>query len=60
MQAAAIVIAGVLIAAVIALTNHWALVAQHNENSTLILRLNRWTGSIVECVALIEPGAPAP
>lgn len=53
-QAVAIIIAGALIAAAIALTNHWTLVAQHNENSTLILRLNRWTGSVVECVALIQ------
>jgi hypothetical protein len=45
-QAIAIIIAGALIAAAIALTNHWALVA-HNEN---LLRLNRWTGVVGMCV----------
>jgi hypothetical protein len=53
-QAAAIVIAGVLIAAAIAFTNHWALVAQRLEAGDTILRLNRWTGSVVNCVGLIN------
>jgi hypothetical protein len=57
MNAIAVIIAGALIAGAIAFTNHWALVAQHNENSTLILRLNRWTGSVVECVDLVPQGA---
>jgi hypothetical protein len=51
-QAVAIIIAGGLIATAIALTNHWALVAQHFEAGDVILRLNRWTGSIVNCVGL--------
>jgi hypothetical protein len=42
-QAAAIIIAGGLIAAAIALTNHWTL---HQSDTTL--RLNRWTGNVVE------------
>ena len=42
-QATAIIIASVLIAGVIALTNHWAL------NSDGSLRLNRWTGTVVLC-----------
>jgi hypothetical protein len=43
-QAAAIVIAGALIAAAIALTNHWAL---HQDGGSTLL-LNRWTGTVVE------------
>jgi hypothetical protein len=54
-QAVAIIIAGALIAAAIALTNHWALVAVRAESGDLILRLNRWTGNIVNCVGLINP-----
>jgi|SoimicMinimDraft_3_1059731.scaffolds.fasta_scaffold509532_1 hypothetical protein len=42
-QATAIIIASVLIAGVIALTNHWAL------NGDGSLRLNRWTGTVVLC-----------
>ena len=42
-QAIAIIIAGALIAGAIALTNHWELV------SPGILRLNRWTGTVVWC-----------
>jgi hypothetical protein len=53
-QAVAIIIAGALIAASIALTNHWAMVAQHIEAGDVILRLDRWTGSIVNCVGLIN------
>jgi hypothetical protein len=29
----------------------------HDGVASLILRLNRWTGSVVECVDLVEPGA---
>jgi hypothetical protein len=53
-QAVAIIIAGALIAASIALTNRWAMVAQHIEAGDVILRLDRWTGSIVNCVGLVN------
>ena len=45
MNAVAIIIAGALIAAAIALTNHWALY----QNSDTLLRLNRWTGDVIVC-----------
>jgi hypothetical protein len=48
-QAIAIVIAGALIAVAITLTNHWTLVAVGTEGGVPILRLNRWTGSVVRC-----------
>ena len=44
-EAAAIIVAGTLIAATIALTNHWQL--QGSENGALLL--NRWTGAIAIC-----------
>jgi hypothetical protein len=51
----AIIIAGAItgapIAAAIALTNHWSLL-QDREN---LLRLNRWTGTVVICGG-IQPG----
>ena len=61
-QAVAIIIAGALIAAAIALTNHWALVAQHRgeDMTPLILRLNRWTGTVVVCGGLRQPGWEMP
>jgi hypothetical protein len=56
-QAAAIIIAGGLIAAAIMLTNHWAL---HTAGDTPVLRLNRWTGSIVACGGMLGPGGELP
>jgi hypothetical protein len=41
-------IAGGLIAAAIALTNHWALYTA-GDSLAPVLRLNRWTGNIVAC-----------
>jgi hypothetical protein len=41
-QAAAIIIAGALIAAAIVFTNHWEVV-------TGGMRMNRWTGTIIVC-----------
>jgi hypothetical protein len=55
-QAVAIVIAGVLIAAAIMVTNHWTLSMTAGENWRQTLRMNRWTGSIVQC----GPSAAAP
>lgn len=46
-QAAAIIIAGALIAGAIALTNHWALVTGQDKP---IMRMNRWTGTIASCL----------
>jgi hypothetical protein len=41
---------GVLIAAAIMLTNHWALVVDPDTSGpTTALRLNRWTGTVVIC-----------
>jgi hypothetical protein len=45
-QQAAIIIAGGLIAAAVALTNHWALYTA-GDSVAPVLRLNRWTGNIV-------------
>jgi hypothetical protein len=52
-QAIAIIIAGALIAAAIALTNHWEL-----QSGDSFVRLNRWTGAIVLCLP-VQPGATA-
>jgi hypothetical protein len=49
-QAAAIVIAGALIAVGIMLTNHWTLISTPNSVKTDALLLNRWTGIVEECV----------
>jgi bacteriorhodopsin len=46
-----IIIAGGLIAAAIALTNHWALYTV-GDNFASFLRLNRWTGTVVVCGGL--------
>ena len=43
-QAAAIVIAGALIAVAIMVTNRWTLVSTPNSVRTDALLLNRWTG----------------
>jgi hypothetical protein len=48
-QPVAIVVAGVLIAGAIALTNHWAM----DGNGPLLL--NRWTGTVVICQAGYQP-----
>jgi hypothetical protein len=52
-QAAAIIIAGALIAAAIALTNHWELRVAGDSNTLL---LNRWTGTITICGGVKQPG----
>ena len=49
-QAAAIVIAGALIAVAIMLTNRWTLISTPNSVRTDALLLNRWTGTVEECV----------
>ena len=54
-QAIAIVIAGALIASAIALTNHWALYTL-GDSLAPVLRLNRWTGNIVACGGMLQPG----
>lgn len=49
----AVIIAGALIAAAIALTNHWSLIGDPsspgNREGTMLARLDRWTGSVVIC-----------
>ena len=59
-QAIAIIIAGALIAAAIALTNHWALVQTGDPGSSLLVRLNRWTGVVVICGGSVQPGWEMP
>jgi hypothetical protein len=49
-QAAAIIVAGGLIAGAIVLTNHWEVIGTDRT-----LRLNRWTGTIVACGPLGLP-----
>ena len=56
-QAAAIIFAGGLIAAATALSNHRAL---HTAGDTPVLRLNRWTGSIVVCGGMLQAGGEMP
>jgi hypothetical protein len=51
-QPGAIIIAGALIAAALALTNHWTLV-QAGDGGTIML-MNRWTGTVLVC----EPRIP--
>jgi hypothetical protein len=46
-QGIAIVIAGALIAAAIALTNRWAI--QIGPDGGTAVRLDRWTGTVVVC-----------
>jgi hypothetical protein len=48
-QAIAIFVAGVMIAAAILLTNHWSTI--HYDPVTGVLLLNHWTGSITLCSA---------
>ena len=53
-QAAAVIIAGALIAAAITLTNHWAFAPDG-------FLLNRWTGAVFLCVpnrATLEMSCP--
>jgi hypothetical protein len=47
-QSAAIIIAGGLIAAAIALTNHWQI-AGTGSAAVAFARLDRWTGAVVWC-----------
>jgi hypothetical protein len=54
-QAAVIIIAGGLIAAAIALTNHSSLYTA-GDSLAPVLRLNRWTGNIVACGGMLQPG----
>jgi hypothetical protein len=58
-QQAAIIIAGGLIAAAIALTNHWTLYTAGGD-FTSFLRLNRWTGTVVVCGGGLKPGWELP
>ena len=59
-QAAAIIIAGALIAGAIALTNHWTLVVSGTDaNNRLIMRMNPWSGTIAICDG-IAPGWEIP
>ena len=51
-QQMATIIAGALIAAAIALTNHWEPV----QNGAL---LNRWTGAVYMCAPILIPAAAA-
>ena len=53
----AIIVAGALIAAAIALTNHWVLF-RTPEGATV--RLNRWTGTAVMCGGRVSPGWELP
>ena len=54
-QTGAIIIAGALIAASIALTNHWTITVLDPSPPSTVLRLNRWTGSVVLCGGLRQP-----
>jgi hypothetical protein len=47
----AIIIAGALIAAAIALTNHWSFHPVSTAGGVGVYRLNRWTGDTALCVA---------
>jgi hypothetical protein len=47
----ALVVAGSLIAAAVALTNHWT------GDAPTALRMDRWTGGVLFCEGLREPGA---
>ncbi len=49
-QPVAIVVASALIAAAIALTNHWTGAPPAS------LRMDRWTGRVLFCEGLREPG----
>jgi hypothetical protein len=59
-QAVAIVIAGALIAAAIALTNHWSLIGDPGSSPLTLVRLDRWTGTVVMCGASVLPGWEIP
>jgi hypothetical protein len=50
-QTAAIIIAGALIAAAIALTNHWDILGNPDGSPLTLVRLDRWTGKVVLCGA---------
>jgi hypothetical protein len=52
-QAAAIVIAGALIAGAIMLTNHWSF--HQGAGASFNVRLNRWTGAVETCLDLPGP-----
>jgi hypothetical protein len=54
LQAAAIGIAGALIALTIALTIHWSSIVRTPPQSAL--RLNRWTAAVVICGGVPQPG----
>jgi hypothetical protein len=55
-QAAAIVVGAVLVAAAIMVTNHWTLQTGAADFTTAV-RLNRWTGSIDIC--FLDPSSIA-
>lgn len=60
---AAIVVAGVLVAASILLTDHWQISAigygrTGDYASESVYRLNRWSGAIEHCVLVADAGLP--
>jgi hypothetical protein len=54
--AAAIVVAGALVAASIAVTEHFSIGSTGNQAS--VFRLNRWTGEVVLCRTEINQRGP--
>jgi hypothetical protein len=54
----AIIIAGALVAAAIALTNHWSFYPA--PQGGLAYRLNRWTGGVIVCGGTVQPGWEIP
>jgi hypothetical protein len=54
----AIIIAGALIAAAIALTNHWSFDPGPQGGTATLL--NRWTGRVVACGGHVLPGWEIP
>jgi hypothetical protein len=55
----AIIIAGVLIAAAIALTNRWSFQPISTAGGVAVYRLDRWTGDTALCAAA-DPGWKIP
>jgi hypothetical protein len=54
----AIIIAGALVAAAIALTNRWEFYPA--PQGGLAYRLDRWTGRVVACGGSVQPGWEIP
>jgi hypothetical protein len=49
----AIIAAGLLIAAAIVFVFRWQISAAANEGGVIVYRLDRWTGEIIACIALL-------